>query len=65
MFETVTSACIDVFPKQLTKRRTYVNIGTGVFMFLIGIPFTCRVSVYYLKVIPWAVRLYVEMIHEL
>ena len=47
MFETVTSACIDVFPKQLTKRRTYVNIGTGVFMFLIGIPFTCRVSVDY------------------
>ena len=60
MFETVTSAFIDVFPKQLTKRRTYVNIGTGAFMFLIGIPFTCRVSVDYVKVIPWVVRLYIE-----
>ena len=44
MFETVTSAFVDVFPEQLTKRRTFVNIGTGVFMFLICIPFACPVS---------------------
>ena len=44
MFETVTSALIDVFPDKLTKRRTLVNILTGCMMFLIGIPFTCNVS---------------------
>lgn len=53
MLETVTSALIDEFPEQLTKRRTTVNVLTGLFMFLIGIPFTCEGGIYLFQLVDW------------
>ena len=43
MLETITSGIIDQFPHQLLNRRVLVNILTGCFFFLTGLPLTMNV----------------------
>jgi hypothetical protein len=45
MFETVTGALLDVYPKQLLPRKYFVLIGTALLLFLLSLPLTMNVSI--------------------
>ncbi|XP_060602288.1 sodium- and chloride-dependent betaine transporter-like isoform X2 [Ruditapes philippinarum] len=53
MIETVTSCIIDQFPRQLLKRRVLVNIITGLFFFLTGLPLTMNGGIYLFQLADW------------
>ncbi|XP_045166607.2 sodium- and chloride-dependent betaine transporter-like isoform X2 [Mercenaria mercenaria] len=53
MLETVTSGIIDQFPHQLLNRRVLVNILTGVFFFITGLPLTMNGGIYIFQLADW------------
>ncbi|XP_060576124.1 sodium- and chloride-dependent glycine transporter 2-like [Ruditapes philippinarum] len=53
MIETVTSGIIDQFPRQLLKRRVLVNIVTGFFFFLTGLPLSMNGGIYLFQLADW------------
>ena len=44
MFETLSSGIVDAFPEKLAKKKMLVTAMVACGMFLIGLPFTTRVS---------------------
>lgn len=53
MFETVTSGIIDMFPRQLVKKRVLVNIITGLCFFITGLPVTTNGGIYIIQLGDW------------
>ncbi|XP_045201460.2 sodium- and chloride-dependent glycine transporter 1-like isoform X2 [Mercenaria mercenaria] len=53
LFETVTSAIVDFFPRQLISKRTLVSVSVGLAYFVFGIPLTMNGSIYLFQLADW------------
>ncbi|XP_060592408.1 sodium- and chloride-dependent betaine transporter-like [Ruditapes philippinarum] len=53
MFETVTGALLDVYPKQLLPRKYFVLIGTALLLFLLSLPLTMNGGIFLFQLSDW------------
>ncbi|XP_060580444.1 sodium- and chloride-dependent betaine transporter-like [Ruditapes philippinarum] len=53
MFETVTSAVIDLFPHQLIRHRSAINIIGGLIFFICELPLTMNGGIYLMQLADW------------
>ncbi|XP_064620268.1 sodium- and chloride-dependent glycine transporter 1-like [Lineus longissimus] len=53
MMETIISAVVDEYPRQLRPIKTWITLGLCVLMFLLGLPLVTNAGIYYLTLIDW------------
>ncbi|XP_053393529.1 sodium- and chloride-dependent glycine transporter 1-like [Mercenaria mercenaria] len=56
--ETITGTLLDVFPKQLLPYKTFVLIGTALFLFLLGLPLSMSGGIYLFQLSDWYISAY-------